>query len=102
MKHKILFVERKPSEFVSIENAFRRIAANLPDEFETEFQQVPYGNRFTDTLLNLLLFRKKPADVYHITGHIHYLALLFAPRNTILSIMDVRFLYIKPGLRRWL
>ena len=41
MKPKILFVERKPSEFVSIENAFRQIAANLADEFETEFQQVP-------------------------------------------------------------
>src|SRR5438067_4573564 len=102
MKHKILFVERKSSEYVSIENAFRKIATNLPGEFETEFQQVPYGNRFFDTLRNLFFFRKKTADIYHITGHIHYMTMLFARRNTVLSIMDVRFLYAKRGLRRWL
>ncbi len=102
MKPRILFVERKASQFVSIEKAFRKIAENLSDDFDVEFQQVPYGNRIGDTIRNLLSFRKNKADIYHITGHIHYIALLFSPRNTILSIMDVRFLYIKPGLRRWL
>ncbi len=102
MRHKILFVERKSFESVSIERAFRQIAANLSDDFEAEFQQLPYGNRFWDTLRNLFFFRKNKADIYHITGHIHYIALLFSPKNTVLSIMDVRFLYIKHGLRRWL
>lgn len=102
MKTKILFVERKFNEFVSIEKAFREIAAGLSNDFETEFQQVPYGNHFVDTLKNLLLFRKKKAHIYHITGHIHYIALLFSPKNTILSIMDVRFLYIPNGLRRFI
>jgi glycosyltransferase involved in cell wall biosynthesis len=102
MSHKLLFVERKPFESVSIEKAFKQIAANLSGEFEVEFQQVPYGNRFSDTLKNLLFFRKRPADLYHITGQIHYIALLFRPENTVLSIMDVRFLYGKAGARRWL
>ncbi len=102
MLHKILFVERKPFESVSLEKAFKEIAAGLSEDFETRFQQVPYGNRFSDTIKNLIFFRKQPADIYHITGQIHYLALLFSARNTVLSIMDVRFLYIKPGLRRWL
>lgn len=102
MKTKILFVERKFNEFVSIEKAFREIAAGLSDEFEFEFQQMPYGNSFIDTLKNLLFFRKKKADIYHITGHIHYIALLFSPTNTILSIMDVRFLYIPKGLKRFI
>ncbi len=99
---KILFVERKPFDSFSIERAFRDIADALPPEFDTEFCQLPFGNRFLDTLRNLLLFRKQPADIYHITGQVHYIALRLARRNTILSIMDVRFLYRKQGLRRWL
>lgn len=102
MKTKILFVERKFNEFVSIEKAFREIAANLSDEFEYEFQQLPYGNSFINTLKNLIFFRKKKADIYHITGHVHYIALLFPRKNTILSIMDVRFLYIPKGLKRFI
>lgn len=102
MKTRILFVERKFNEYVSIEKAFREIAAGLSDEFDTEFQQLPFGNSFLDTLKNLLFFRKKKADIYHITGHVHYIALLFSPKNTILSIMDVRFLYMPKGLKRFI
>lgn len=101
MKTRILFVERKFNEFVSIEKAFREIAGGLSGEFESEFQQLPFGNSFIDTLKNLLFFRKKKADLYHITGHVHYIALLFAPKNTVLSIMDVRFLYMPKGLKRY-
>ncbi len=102
MSIKVLFVERKPFGSYSIEKAFRDIAAALPQDIHTEFQQLPFGNRFLDTIRNLLLFRASPADVYHITGQVHYIALRFLRRNTILSIMDVRFLYRPPGLRRWL
>lgn len=101
MKNKIVFVERKPNEFVSLEKAFRQIASNLSEDYQTEFQQAPYGTRLSDTVRNLLFFRKKPADIYHITGHINYIALLFPPRNTVLSIMDVRFLHAPNGLRRF-
>jgi len=102
MKTKVLYVERKAHEFVSIEKAFRQLAACISDRFETGFQQLPHGFSFADTIKNLLLFKKQKADVYHITGHVHYIALLFSPRNTVLSIMDLRFLDTKPGLRRFL
>lgn len=102
MSIRVLFVERKPFGSYSIEKAFRDIDAALPEDIHTEFQQLPFGNRFLDTIRNLLLFRSSPADVYHITGQVHYMALLFSRRNTILSIMDVRFLYRPAGLRRWL
>jgi glycosyltransferase involved in cell wall biosynthesis len=102
MSHIILFVERKPFESVSIEKAFKEIAANLSGEFKPGFQQAPYGNRLSDTIRNLLFFKKRPADIHHITGQIHYLAFRFSPANTVLSIMDVRFMYREPGLRRWL
>jgi len=102
MSHKILFVERKPFESVSIEKAFKAIAGSLSADFEPAFQQAPYGNRLSDTVRNLLFFQKREADLYHITGQIHYLAFRFSPRNTVLSIMDVRFLYRPSGLRRWM
>jgi glycosyltransferase involved in cell wall biosynthesis len=102
MKQNILYVERKPFESVSIEKAFRQIADALSDDFVSEFQQLPYGNRFSDTLRNLLFFRPRPADIHHITGQVHYIALLFSRRRTVLSIMDVRFLYRDQGPRRWL
>ena len=101
MSIKLLYVERKPFESVSIEKAFKQIAAYLPDEFQTEFQQAPYGNRIWDTLRNLLFFRPGEADIYHLTGQIHYLALRLPRPNSVLSIMDVRFLYRPPGARRW-
>lgn len=102
MPKRILYVERKASSYVSIEKAFRGIAENLSSDFSYEFQQAPFGTRIWHTLCNLLLFRKRAADVYHITGGIHYLALLFSPRNTVLSIMDVRFMYNESGIRYWL
>jgi len=61
-----------------------------------------YGSRFPDTILNLLFFRREKADIYHITGHVHYIALLFPPENTVLSIMDLRFLATAGTLRRFL
>jgi glycosyltransferase involved in cell wall biosynthesis len=100
MKSKVLYVERKAGEFVSLEKAFRQIAQALPDRFETEFQQAPFGTRVHDTVRNLLLFRRKPAEIYHITGHINYLALLFPVKNTVLSIMDLRDLD-RPGVRAY-
>lgn len=99
---KILFIERKPFDSFSIERAFRDIAGALPTEMEPEFIQLPYGNRFLDTLRNLLLFRGRRADIYHITGQVHYIGLRLSRHDTILSIMDVRFLYREPGFRRWL
>lgn len=102
MKTKILYVERRPGEFVSLEKAFRQIAEALPERFETAFQQTPFGTRVQDSIRNLLFFRKGSADIYHVTGHINYIALLFPPKNTVLSIMDLRFLSTRSRLRGYI
>ncbi len=101
MKHKILFVERKPSEYVSIERVFQQIAKDLPEgRFEIERQSMPYGNGIFGTFLNLLFFRPKPADIYHITGQVHYIALRLPKNKTVLTIHDLVFLHRRSGLRR--
>ncbi|HQY68110.1 MAG TPA: glycosyltransferase family 1 protein [Pyrinomonadaceae bacterium] len=99
---RILFVERKRSHFVSLENVFRQIARGLDsEEFETEFQQVSFSNDLLSMIKNLLLFRPKAADIFHITGHIHYITMLLPPACTVLTIHDVAFLYTRSGIRRF-
>ena len=99
---KVVYVERSPGPFVSIEKVFREIAANLPDSFESKFQALPFGWKVFDTIRNLVFFRPKPGDLYHVTGHIHYIALRLPPDRTILSVMDVRFVVLSGGIRRWI
>ena len=106
MKAKIIFIERKywKKNFLafSIEKIYEQIAKKLPAEkFESSFIKVKYGNSFVDMLKNLLFFEKPPADIYHITGHIHYLALTLPKQKTIVTIHDLEFLKIRTGLRRF-
>jgi glycosyltransferase involved in cell wall biosynthesis len=99
---KVVYVERQLSEWVSIEKVFRQVAADLdPRRFFTAFEKAPFSNSLTGVLKNLLRFRPSPADIYHITGHIHYMALVLPPERTVLTIHDLRFLNNASGLRRF-
>jgi glycosyltransferase involved in cell wall biosynthesis len=102
MKYKLVFVERKPSGSVSIERVFEQIAKDLPSSrFEITRQSMPFGNGVFGTFLNLLFFKPKAADIYHITGHVHYIALRLPKSKTVLTIHDLVFLHRRTGLRRF-
>jgi glycosyltransferase involved in cell wall biosynthesis len=103
MNTKILYVERKPSaEAVSIEKVFRQVAKSLSsDRFTTAFQQLRYANDTLGTIKNLFFYRKENADIYHITGHVHYIALILPSDRTILTVHDLGILRIRKGLRRY-
>ncbi|HEY8560612.1 MAG TPA: glycosyltransferase family 1 protein [Pyrinomonadaceae bacterium] len=105
MKARILFIERKfwKQNFAafSLEKVFEQIAKLLPaDVFETSTVKVPFGNSFFDILKNLLFFRKSAAEIYHVTGQIHYLALVLPPEKTVLTIHDVGFMNHERRLSR--
>ncbi len=103
MKTKILYIERKFWEFVSIEKVFRQIAENLSKEnYEFSFKQMPFGNGLAEIIKNLIFFRKSSANIYHITGHIHYISLVLPRKKTVLTIHDLGFLHTRSGLRRYL
>jgi glycosyltransferase involved in cell wall biosynthesis len=103
MKTKILYVERKASEAVSIEKVFRQIDKCLSKrDFKTAFHQLRYPNDTLGTIKNLFSFRKAYADVYHITGHVHYIALILPKNKTVLTIHDAGILHIRSGLRRYI
>jgi len=99
---KILFIERKLSDLISIERVFRQIARNLSEtEFEHSFQKVAHQSNLWGMIRNLLFFRKEPADVYHVTGHIYYMALALPKNKTAVTYHDVRFLHTNNGLKRF-
>lgn len=102
-KIKILYVERKFHENFSLERVFRQIARSLsPENFTFNFEQVKFLSGFTGMIRNLLNYRPSKADVYHITGQINYIALILPPRNTILTIHDLRILVDRKGIRRFI
>lgn len=102
MKPRLIFVERRSSDSVSIQRVFRQVAKDLPaDEFDIGFQQVPYGNGIGAIIKNLLFFRPEPADLYHVTGDIHYITLRLPRNKTVLTIHDLVFLRRRTGIRGW-
>jgi glycosyltransferase involved in cell wall biosynthesis len=99
---KILYIERKQDEFVSIERVFGQIAENISKiNFEVSFQKLSFGNSLIGIIKNLLFFRKNNADILHITGHIHYISFILPKKKTILTIHDLRFLQTKKFFRRY-
>lgn len=102
MPTKILYIERKLENGVSIEKVFRQIAKNLNQkEFYNSFQQLPFRNNTFGTLKNLFFFKSKKSDIFHITGHVHYIALILPSNKTVLTIHDLGILKIRKGLRRY-
>jgi len=51
-------------------------------------------------LANILSARKNSADVYHVTGDIHYVVIGLPRRRTLLTIHDCVFLYTATGIKR--
>jgi glycosyltransferase involved in cell wall biosynthesis len=104
VKAKIVFIERKfwKENFAafSLEKIYEQVARLLPQErFDALIVKVPYGNSFADILKNILFFKRPEADIYHVTGQIHYLALFLPRRKTVLTIHDVGFLEVGGVIR---
>lgn len=100
MTYSVCYVERQPESFVSLERSFREIAANLSPKYSSFFRQVPFSSKVVEVPRNLAFIKREPADIYHVTGHVNYIALRFPPEQTVLSIMDVRFVNMNSGVRR--
>lgn len=99
---KICFIERRDADTPSIERVFDTLITEFRSRgIECERQKLPYGNRVVDVLRNLLFFKPEPADVYHIAGHVNYIALRLPPERTIQTVHDLGILDNRTGLRRW-
>jgi glycosyltransferase involved in cell wall biosynthesis len=96
-----LIYRRQASEYFSIERVFSQLSSIFAKQLQLKSVQVPF-NRLApyQMLKNLLAVRKATADIYHITGDIHYVALGLPGRRTVLTIHDCVFMYRAKGLKR--
>ena len=102
MKPRVCFIVRRDADTPSIEHVFEQIAREFGKQnLDVRFVKVPFGNGPFGVLGNLLFFRKPDADIFHITGHVHYIALRLPPEKAVLTVHDLGILKLRSGLRRW-
>jgi glycosyltransferase involved in cell wall biosynthesis len=99
---KIVHIHRQPRPGAfSIETLFQAIAGELRIQGVTliEYELGPRARLFSD----VLALRDMNADVYHITGDVHYLAFFLPSSRTVLTIHDIRhYLFDLRGWRKFL
>jgi glycosyltransferase involved in cell wall biosynthesis len=92
---------RKPVRFFSLERVFQQLEPGMSEEFDLQRWVAPRAGGSPSTILaNLRAARKCRADVYHVTGDIHYATLVLPRRRTMLTIHDCIFLYSTTGVKR--
>lgn len=87
----VLFIFRRFNiQFQSIEELFKQVIATLSNKVDCQVYEVTHSSTGLKNRLEILSETKKlSADIYHITGDIHFAALAL-PRNlTILTIHDL-------------
>jgi glycosyltransferase involved in cell wall biosynthesis len=99
----VLHLQRRPfAGYFSIEGQFEEIRAHLPPEIRCRRWECPFLSRgMWPRVANVLAARRARADVFHVTGDVHYLALGLPRERTLLTIHDCVFASQTRGLRRW-
>lgn len=96
------FMRRPPPNMFSVERVYEDVRADLPDDCRvTVWTCGNFSSGFWPRVQDTLLARKHQADVNHVTGDVHYLALLMDPRRTVLTVLDLVSLGRLRGLKRW-
>jgi len=96
-----LLFRRPAQRFHSIERVFGQLDDQLGEEFRVEKTFLPYySSSIFNLLRNILFTRRRSADIFHVTGDVHY-AVWGLPRGrTVLTIHDLVFLYRPGGIKR--
>lgn len=96
---KIVLVQRPSSSGFSLEAVYGAIHEELSKKIDIGIFTLNKNNLIKD----LLKLRKMKADLYHITGDVHYLTLLLPKNKSVLTMHDVgRYLHDLKGLKRWI
>src|SRR5882757_5500272 len=95
---KVVYLFRKPNHtHWSIEHVFRTLSKAIGERADVLSEESPY---FSTGLLNRCkairwtrdVARREKADLYHVTGDVHFLTLGLRRSKTILTIHDLSFL----------
>tara|TARA_Y100000768_G_C23951651_1_gene670539 strand:+ start:126 stop:1124 length:999 start_codon:yes stop_codon:yes gene_type:complete len=96
---KIVLVQRPSGSGFSLEAVYGAIHSELSQKIDIAPFKFKKNNFFKD----LLELRKMKADLYHITGDIHYLTLFLPKNKSVLTIHDIgRYLYDLKGIKKWI
>lgn len=96
----LIFRKQAPGYF-SIERIFNRLAKYFEKDAKVVSVQAPFNRLLPLNFLhNLMAVRKVKADIYHVTGDIHYAVLGLPGRKTVLTIHDSVFMYRTKGLKK--
>lgn len=96
----LIFRKKNPA-FFSIERVFARLEPEL--EKTTQIRKIiapQLGISLRNIMATSSLTKDNKADIYHITGDIHYAAMGLPRRRTLLTIHDCVFLYQTKGWKR--
>lgn len=101
---KVCYLLRRPRRGdYSIEASFLSSIAALPSDIDRELAVSRFhSNGFFRRLFNIVEAACRKADVYHITGDIHYLSYFLNKRKTVLTIHDCGFLPAASRLKTFL
>lgn len=95
-------IYRKPNPyFFSIERVFDSISARLDPDYQQKRVTLPfYNSTLAGIIRNLEYARRLKADIFHVTGDVHYSVLALPRKRTVLTIHDCVFLHRRPGFKR--
>ncbi len=101
---RITYYHRRPFDGAySIERLFRDIRNALPKEIEYEVSTSRFESRgLFKRLYNCIEAIFKQGDINHITGDIHYIALLLSKKKTVLTICDCVALRRLNGIKKFI
>ena len=102
MKSVVLFFRKPVPHFFSIEKIFSAVADQLQVHMTVRKSILPYHtSSIAKIIKNLLFARRQKANVYHVTGDVHYVVLALPRHKVMLTIHDCIFLHQYSGLKRW-
>lgn len=95
-------LRRNQPTYFSIERIFSLVCRIISGKVNVVRVTVPHGKLLPwNILANFRAIRKVKADVYHVTGDVHYLVLGLPAKKTILTVHDCVFMYRTKGIKRW-
>lgn len=101
---KVIHIQRRPTPAqFSLEGYFERVRSSLSGKEEVELLVVPFRSKgILRRIANAVAVWWKQSDVNHVTGDIHYAAILLKPSKTVLTVLDCQVLSRLTGWRRTL
>ena len=97
----LLLFRKKNPVFFSIEKVFAQVIGEFQKKYFIQSAFAPrYNSSVFNLVRNLLSVKRLKADLYHVTGDIHYMVLALPSKRTILTIHDSVFLRDSRGLKR--